>query len=42
MFAQTDFRVRSSLKPKNMEQNELKIGRYANVLMDRWFKRTFG
>ena len=25
-----------------MEQNELKIGRYANVLMDRWFKRTFG
>lgn len=42
MFAQTDFRARSSLKPKNMEQNELKIGRYANVLMDRWFKRTFG
>ena len=25
-----------------MQENELKIGRYANVLMDRWFKRTFG
>ncbi|MBR4775317.1 MAG: Rpn family recombination-promoting nuclease/putative transposase [Bacteroidales bacterium] len=23
-------------------ETELKIGRYANILMDRWFKRTFG
>ena len=42
MFAQTDTRARLSLKPTNMQENELKIGRYANVLMDRWFKRTFG
>ena len=26
---------------RHMEQ-ELKIGRYANILLDRWFKRTFG
>jgi len=25
-----------------MENEEIKIGKYADILMDRWFKRTFG
>ena len=27
---------------KTTEKKPVKIGRYANILMDRWFKRTFG
>ena len=29
-------------KLKTQSQEPLRIGRYANVLKDRWFKRTFG
>ena len=27
---------------KNAKEQPAKIGRYANILLDRWFKRTFG
>ena len=27
---------------KNSQQNSLPLGRYARIILDRWFKRTFG
>ncbi len=30
------------MKTSNANNNEIHIGRYADILMDRWFKRSFG
>ena len=30
------------MSTKNTTGNEIHIGRFADILMDRWFKRSFG